>query len=267
VHRDDAEYEEAAEDEEEEAEAVDMADEVGDADVEEEEFYHGGAEGGAGGDQAKLTDSILDATVEPEAWRIELERVTPLLKMQVLSDPKEWRNRLVTTKQHQQNVATLAPETYQTLERLSEDMERTLQAVRKAEHKLNTQCQGEVAEFASKQDELTAKQEEYSKNSEYINALTNELATVSEELHGIKSRMDEKGNSMSDTSPLIKIKSALTRLKAELKQMDIRIGVVTHTLVAKNLKRDQTAKQEAALPKNNHIKDESYLDDEELELE
>ena len=49
--------------------------------------------------------------------------------------------------------------------------------------------------------------------------------------------------------------------------MDIRIGVVTHTLVAKNLKRDQTAKQEAALPKNNHIKDESYLDDEELELE
>ena len=68
-------------------------------------------------------------------------------------------------------------------------------------------------------------------------------------------------------SPLIKIKSALTRLKAELKQMDIRIGVVTHTLVAKNLKRDQTAKQEAALPKNNHIKDESYLDDEELELE
>ena len=46
-------------------------------------------------------------------------------------------------------------------------------------------------------------------------------------------------------------------------QMDIRIGVVTHTLVAKKLKQDQFTKAEAALPKNNHItKDESYLDDD-----
>jgi len=220
------------------------------------------AEGGEQGEQAKLTDSILDATVEPEAWRIELERVTPQLKMQVLSDPKEWRNRLASTKVHQQTVAQLAPETYQTLDRLSEDMEKTLVAVRKAEQKLNAQCQGEVAELADKQDELQTKQEEYNKQSEFINALTNELAGVSEELQAIKGRMDERGNSMTDTSPLIKIKSALTRLKTEAKQMDIRIGVVTHTLVAKKLKRDQYTKAEAALPKNQHIKDESYLDDD-----
>ena len=38
------------------------------------------------GERDKLTDSILEAQVEPEAWRLELERVTPQLKMQVLSD-------------------------------------------------------------------------------------------------------------------------------------------------------------------------------------
>jgi len=261
-YREDEYTEEAAVDEDAEAMAEDVADEVGAADVDEEEFYNGGAADGGGGDQPKLTDSILDATVEPEARRIELERVTPQLKMQILSDPKEWRNRLASTKVHQQTVAQLAPETYQTLDRLSDDMERTLQAVRKAEQKLNSQCQGEVAELADKQDELQAKQEEYNTQSETINALTNELAAVSEELQAIKNRMDERGQSMTDTSPLIKIKSALSRLKTEAKQMDIRIGVVTHTLVAKKLKRDQSTKAEAALPKNQHINDESYLDDD-----
>merc|ERR1719198_395951 len=146
-------------------------------------------------------------------------------------------------------------------------MERTLQAVRKSEQKLNSQCQAEVQDLADKQEELAAKQEEYNKNSEYINQLTNELAAVSDELQGIKSRMDERGNSMTDTSPIIKIKSALTRLKTEAKQMDIRIGVVTHTLVAKKLKRDAFTKAEAALPKNQHIKDDAYLDDDDDDLE
>ena len=168
-----------------------------------------------------------------------------------MSDPKEWRNRLVSTKQHQQTVAQLAPETYSTLDRLAEDMERTLQAVRKAEQKLNAQCQGEVAELADKQEEFSQKQEEYNKQSELINALTNELASVSEELQAIKGRMDERGNSMTDTSPLIKIKSALSRLKTEAKQMEIRIGVVTHTLVAKKLKRDLFTKAEVA-PHSQH---------------
>ena len=36
---------------------------------------------------------------------------------------------------------------------------------------------------------------------------------------------------MTDTSPLIDIKKALTRIKSEVKQMDLRIGAVEHTLL------------------------------------
>ena len=53
---------------------------------------------------------------------------------------------------------------------------------------------------------MKSKQEEYAQNSEQINALTSELAAVSDELETVKARMDERGNSMTDTSPLIKIK-------------------------------------------------------------
>ena len=78
--------EEAAVDEDAEVEAEEMADEVGAADVEEDEmYYHGGDAGGHVGERNRLTDSILDASVAPEAWRLELERVTPQLKMQAYS--------------------------------------------------------------------------------------------------------------------------------------------------------------------------------------
>jgi len=262
VHREENEYEEADVDDDVEVDVADMADEVGAADVEEEEFYQAGGSGGEAPRGGKMTDSILDSSVAPEAWRIELERVTPYLKMQVLSDPKEWRNRLVNTKSHQQTVSALAPDTFATLEKMTDDLDRTLQALRKAEQKVNSQCQAEVQEFVDKQEELAAKQEEYNKQSEYINTLTNELAGVSEELTKIKDKMDARGNSMTDTSPLIKMKTAVGRLRQEAKQLEIRIGVVTHTLVAKKLKQSQTQRAEAALPKNSHLQQDAYLDDD-----
>lgn len=49
---------------------------------------------------------------------------------------------------------------------------------------------------------------------------------VTEELDGVKAEMDEKGTSMTDAGPLVRVKQALTRLKAECTQMDVRIGVV-----------------------------------------
>jgi len=256
TYTEEVEYEEAAVDEDAQVDDDELADEVGAADVEEDEYFGGGGEGGPAGEN-KLTDSILDATVEPAAWQIELERVTPQLKMQILSDPKEWRNRLVNTKSHQQTVASLAPETYAMLDRLSEDMERTLQAVRKSEQKLNQQCKDQVDEFSAKQDKLQEVQEEYNSKSQVLNDLTNALSQVSDELSSIKGKMDERGGAMTDTSPLIKIKQALSRLKEERKQMDVRIGVVTHTLVAKKLKHDQNTKREAAMPKNTHVSKEA----------
>ena len=44
--------------------------------------------------------------------------------------------------------------------------------------------------------------------------------------------------------------------------MEIRIGVVGHTLVAKKLKSDAATKAESTVPKNKHIEHEAYLDDD-----
>ena len=49
---------------------------------------------------------------------------------------------------------------------------------------------------------------------------------MTEELEGVKAAMDEKGTSMTDAGPLVRIKQSLMRLKAESTQMEVRIGVV-----------------------------------------
>ena len=58
---------------------------------------------------------------------------------------------------------------------------------------------------------------------------------ITEELEAIKSQMDEKGTTMTDNAPLVKIKQALTKIKNELIQMELRIGVVSlisHSLLS-----------------------------------
>ena len=54
---------------------------------------------------------------------------------------------------------------------------------------------------------------------------------LGEQLDEVKSTMDERGNSMTDTTPLVKIKKALQRLKREIKEMELRMGVVSHTIM------------------------------------
>ena len=48
--------------------------------------------------------------------------------------------------------------------------------------------------------------------------------------------MDERGSSMTDGTPLVNIRKSLARMKQEVVTMDVRIGVVQHTLLQAKLK-------------------------------
>ena len=61
--------------------------------------------------------------------------------------------------------------------------------------------------------------------------LPNIYAQVSDDLERVKLAMDEKGMSMTDGQPLIKIKQAIAKMKDDICNMDTRIGVVQHILL------------------------------------
>ncbi|XP_060542289.1 intraflagellar transport protein 57 homolog isoform X2 [Pantherophis guttatus] len=82
----------------------------------------------------------------------------------------------------------------------------------------------------------TRAKEKYQQGSGGVTERTRILSEITEELEKVKQEMEEKGSSMTDGAPLVKIKQALTKLKQETIQMDIRIGVVEHTLLQSKLK-------------------------------
>ena len=70
------------------------------------------------------------------------------------------------------------------------------------------------------------------------------LAQLTDELETVKAEMEERGlceetqtnkkfpgSSMTDGSPLVSIRRSLARVRSEITGMDVRIGVVEHSLL------------------------------------
>ena len=119
-------------------------------------------------------------------------------------------------------------------------------------------------------EELVAKS---SKTNETVARLTNEMSELSDKLDEMKESFESKDSGINDTSPLVRIKSSLQQIKAELFSFDLRIGVVSHSLLAarvnaanvKRLGSVQKARKQRSNAKMRTKKDEDVgADDDSL---
>ena len=72
------------------------------------------------------------------------------------------------------------------------------------------------------------------------------LAQLADDLEVIKAEMEERGGAMTDGTPLVNVRRALVRMKQDVMGMNVRIGVVEHTLLQAKL-RDKSNMQRDAL--------------------
>ena len=197
----------------------------------------------------------MEAEIDPLIWATELERVRQRLKMPKTINAKEWRSHIEQTKQHGAIVSKTLPEAKRDLARIAESVKDSLESVTSRERYLNNTFAALVSEYKEIQEKMKVvkghQQEAGNKVSEY----TNELQEISDQLEEIKSTMDERGSSMTDTSPLVRIKKALKKLKEEIQEMELRMGVLSHTLMQAKM-RHRTAKDagiESKISRSNDI--------------
>ncbi|XP_071348127.1 intraflagellar transport protein 57 homolog [Trachinotus anak] len=181
-------------------------------------------------------DEILESTVDAAEWNLEVERVLPQLKVTIRTDNKDWRIHVDQMHQHRDGIKSSLKEAKSYLDKLQEDIGKTLEKVSSREKYINNQLEHLIQEYRSAQAKLSEAKERYQQASGGVTERTRVLAEVSEELEKVKQEMEEKGSSMSDGAPVVKIKQSLTKLKQEIVQMDVRIGVVQHTLLQAKLK-------------------------------
>ncbi|KAM9038227.1 intraflagellar transport protein 57 homolog isoform X3 [Antechinus flavipes] len=186
-------------------------------------------------ESAKQED-ILESTTDAAEWNLEVERVLPQLKVTIRTDNKDWRIHVDQMHQHKSEIESALKETKGFLDKLHNEISRTLEKISSREKYINNQLEHLVQEYRAAQAQLSEARERYQQGNGGVTERTRILSEITEELEKVKLEMEEKGSSMTDGAPLVKIKQSLTKLKQETVQMDIRIGVVEHTLLQSKLK-------------------------------
>ncbi|KAJ3056522.1 Intraflagellar transport protein 57 [Rhizophlyctis rosea] len=229
------------------------------ADEEEEEMYMDTFPTATAVEETKSQQPPIKPKIDPAEWKLEVERVTPLLKVQIANDNKDWRIHLDQMHLHQkvghrlmmkhhgkkinkaydwilQTIGTSLIDTRGQLTKLHTEIEKTLEKISSREKYINTQFEPQIEEYRILQDQLSDLKQKYIVASSNVTELTNQLARTSEDLDSVKSRMDDIGSGMTDSKPLVNIRQGVAKLKGEIKQMDLRIGVIQHTLLHAKLK-------------------------------
>uniref|UniRef100_A0A4X2L7H1 Intraflagellar transport protein 57 homolog n=1 Tax=Vombatus ursinus TaxID=29139 RepID=A0A4X2L7H1_VOMUR len=186
-------------------------------------------------ESAKQED-ILESTTDAAEWNLEVERVLPQLKVTIRTDNKDWRIHVDQMHQHKGEIESALKETKGFLDKLHNEISRTLEKISSREKYINNQLEHLIQEYRAAQAQLSEARERYQQGNGGVTERTRILSEITEELEKVKQEMEEKGSSMTDGAPLVKIKQSLTKLKQETVQMDIRIGVVEHTLLQSKLK-------------------------------
>ncbi|XP_010136773.1 PREDICTED: intraflagellar transport protein 57 homolog [Buceros rhinoceros silvestris] len=186
-------------------------------------------------DSAKQ-EEILQSTTDAAEWNLEVEHVLPQLKVTVRTDNKDWRIRVDQMHQHKDGIESSLKETRGYLDKLHNEISKTLEKINSREKYMNNQLEHLVQEYRSAQALLSEAKEKYQEGSGGLTERIKVLSEITEVLERVKQETEEKGSSMTDGAPLVKIKQALTKLKQETIQMDIQIGVMEHTLLQSKLK-------------------------------
>lgn len=221
-----------------------IEDEGIDEDYEEEIMIDVGGEVGAASHhtiEVEKQEDLLESSTDALEWKMEVERVMPSLKVHLRGD-KDWRTHLDHMLDYRKNMSTSLTNTKTHLDQMHEEITRTLEKITSREKYINSQMEGPIASYRRLKDRLAEVEEKYRTAGSTVTEQSRTLAQITEELDGIKAQMDEKGTTMTDSGPLVKIKQALTKVKNELVQMELRIGVLQHVVITAKV-NDKTAMQ------------------------
>lgn len=203
------------------------------------EEYFAGPKGEDRSPEDLEMQKVLESKVDPREWMLELERVGPRLKFRAdpNSNSKEWRTHIEQSAKHEEKISSIFPTTKTSLGTIGKELRAAVERISSKERSINKDFDHLGSDFRDRQKKLDEIQENYNELSQSVSQLTAELAEKTESVDIIKTQMSERNNSMTDNSPLRNIADGLANLKKEVSGMELRIGVVSQTLLASQIKQ------------------------------
>jgi len=180
---------------------------------------------------------VIENYIDPNVWLLEVERVVPKLKVTIPNDSKEWRTHLSQTRQFKEVIEGQFPGAKAQLDKLSRELSGALERIKNKEDFINSQFDGRALDYRTQQEELNLVQSQYTELNEVVMNYQIELKNVGEELELTKTDMEERSSTVTDTAPIVKMKEAFKKLRSDTRQLEVRIGVVSHTLMQAKLRQ------------------------------
>eukprot|EP01062_Namystynia_karyoxenos_P066553 TRINITY_DN60461_c0_g1_i1.p1 TRINITY_DN60461_c0_g1~~TRINITY_DN60461_c0_g1_i1.p1 ORF type:complete len:427 (+),score=194.36 TRINITY_DN60461_c0_g1_i1:91-1371(+) len=175
--------------------------------------------------------AMIESQVNPEKWRLELETVAAQLKLSAQETMKDWRGHVEYISAMLKKLDSIFPEARQSLHFVKEDIQRAVDKIQKREVHFAQQFQDTVERYRELHSDLSALQKNYDDSQQGVSQQTTKLNQLTEDLDHVKNEIQEREDQMSDSKPLVNIKRALSDLKVEIKNMELRIGVLQHTVL------------------------------------
>lgn len=174
----------------------------------------------------------------------------------------EWRAHVDQTVSSKSQIERVLGETQGELNSMNKGVGSELSHMRTKEKYLNNQYNTVGLHFVEVKHRLEELEAKTSASHEAVAKLTNELAELTEKLEELKESFESRDSGLHDTSPLVKIKSALQQIKAEIHFFDMRIGVVSHSLLTARVADTNRLRSVASLKaRQRHGKNKKANDD------
>lgn len=159
----------------------------------------------------KLQKQELTENIDQEAWKLELEKVLPQLKVTIRNDNRDWRGRLDQMKNYKNSIESSMDIVKTQMEKLHKEISSSLEKVQSRERYLNKELEPILNEYRVLQDQLFKVKDTYKSISGGVADRNRQLSILNDRLETVKQQMEERGSSMTDGSTIqqISIKSLL----------------------------------------------------------
>ncbi|CAK1542702.1 unnamed protein product [Leptosia nina] len=222
--------------------------------VEEEmAIYSEDSEGEFSDGEEKKSSNFTNAAHDWEAWKLELERVAPALRLKVTSDARDWRARHTQMKTYRDELFDRFKSTSTQLSKVYSNINSAMDKIAARENILNEQFEPLVREYGALQDELNKVTNEYKEVSVGVTERQEMLNELTTKVENVKQRTESKGSSMNDNAPLVTAKKAIDTLKKDIQELDFQITVLLWMLISK-----ENPKTNSFLTNETKMKQEIY---------
>lgn len=168
--------------------------------------------------------------IDSHELKAEAERVAPRLQIRIPAAKSDWRTHFSQMNQHHGRISELMNQLTPILSKVGVDVTKAIQAIQTREKNLNSRFETSVSDYAERASQLREVEEKYKQRVAEVNNLQNDLTTVVNKLSNTKESLNERQKEASDNSPLMKIKTAITKLREDIKGLELQSAILQRSL-------------------------------------